>query len=246
MPRGTSPNHCLDQLSRLGRVDVARNHQARIVRGVVLAKEFDDVIVTGGGEIFHVADGRPVIRMILRVQHLAEDDFCHAVRLVLVTLPPLVFDDVALTVDALWRHGVQQIRHAIGFEEERQLERVRRDIDEIVRPVIVRRTVVAPPGTFEQRVEFAFLNVLGTLEHQVLEQVCKTRSPGSLIGRPDVVPHVHRHHRNGMVFVQNHVKSVRQRELRVRHRQLEADRLRRLRQRTSGQCGKKCSKDEKG
>ena len=40
-------------------------------------------------------------------------------------LAPLVLDDVALRVDRLGRHRVEQVAHAIGLEEQRELERVR-------------------------------------------------------------------------------------------------------------------------
>ena len=74
-------------------------------------------------------------------------------------------------------------------------------------------------GGFEQRVELAFLDVRGSLEHEVLEEV---REPGAarlLARRADVIPDVHRRERHGVVLVQDHVQPVRQRELGEGHGQ---------------------------
>ena len=59
--------------------------------------------------------------MAFGIQHLPEHDLRHAVRLVLDALPALVLHDVALGVDRFGRHRVEQVAHAIGLEEEREL-----------------------------------------------------------------------------------------------------------------------------
>ena len=90
---------------------------------------------------------------------------------VLVALPALVLDDVALAVDALGGHRLEQVAHAVRLEEQRQLERRRRHVDVVVRAVRLRRAVVGGPRRLEQRVELPLLHVRGPFEHQVLEQV---------------------------------------------------------------------------
>jgi hypothetical protein len=136
--------------------------------------------------------------------------------LILVALTTLVLDDVALAIDALRRHRVEQIRHAIGLEIERQFQRVRRHVLEVVGAIVVRRAVVVAAGALEQRVEHAFLDVLRSLEHQVLEQVREAGAAGLLVRRADVIPDVHRRHRHALVLVQDDREPVGQAELCVR------------------------------
>ena len=90
---------------------------------------------------------------------------------VLDALPALVLHDVALRVDRLRRHRVEQVAHAIGLEEQRELERVRRHVDVVVRPIVAGRRVVLAAGRFEPLVELAGLDVSRAHEHQVLEQM---------------------------------------------------------------------------
>ena len=103
---------------------------------------------------------------------------------VLVALAPLVLDDVALRVDGLRRHRVEQVAHAIRFEEQRELERVRRHVDPVVGAVVLRRAVVVAAGRLEQRVELARLDVAGAHEHQVLEQMREAGAAGPLAAEP--------------------------------------------------------------
>ena len=46
----------------------------------------------------------------------------------------------------LRRHRVEQVAHAIGFEEQRELERVRRHVDPVVGAVVLGRAVVVAAG----------------------------------------------------------------------------------------------------
>ena len=132
------------------RVDVARDHEAGVRRRVVGPEEVDDVFIAGGGQVLHVADHRPVIRMAFRIEHLVQRDVGHAVRAVLVALTPLVLHDVALQVHGLRRHRVEQVAHAVRFQEERELERVRRHVDVVVGPVVGGRGVVPAADRFER------------------------------------------------------------------------------------------------
>ena len=206
----------LDEPARVRDVDIAGDDQARIGRRIELLEKRDDVFVARGREIRHVADDGPVIRMALRIQHLAENHVLGGgVRPVLNALASLVLHDVALRVDGLRRHRVEEISHAVGFEKQRELERIRRHVDPVVRAVVFGRSVVLTAGAFKPRIELARLDVAGSHEHQMFEEMRKSGSASAFPSRADVVPDVHAHHGHAVVFVKNHVQSVGQRELRV-------------------------------
>jgi hypothetical protein len=58
-------------------------------------------------------------------------------------------------------------------------------------------------------------HVLRALKHHVLEEMRETCPAGLLVRRPDVIPEVHGHERKPVIFAQDHVQAVRQRELLV-------------------------------
>ena len=155
--------------------------------------------------------------MTLRVEHLGDLDRRHPVRRVLVGLTALVLDHLALRVHGVGRHRVQQPAHPIRFQVQREVQRIRGDVDVVVRAIRFGRGVVGAPNGFEQRVELAVLHVAGPHEHEVFEQVCEPCAPGLLARRPDVVPDVHGQERHRVILVQDDVESVGQGELRVRH-----------------------------
>ena len=153
--------------------------------------------------------------MALRIEHLCDLDRRHAIGGILVTLAALVLDDVALRVDGLGRHRVDEESHPVRLQEQRQVERVRGDVDVVVGAVFSGRGVVGAADRLEELIEGAVGRVLRSHEHQVLEQVGEPGPPDLLACRADVVPHVHRDERNRMIFVQDDVQAVRQIELRV-------------------------------
>jgi hypothetical protein len=150
-----------------------------------------------------------------RVQQFGNLDRGHAVRRVLVALAALVLHDIALPVHALGCHRIEEIAHAIRFQEERQVERVRGHVDVVVRAVGLGRGVIGSSGRLEALVELAFLDVSRSLEHQMLEEVGEPRVSRLLACRADVVPDVDGHDWNRVILVQDHVQAVWQRELRV-------------------------------
>ena len=154
--------------------------------------------------------------MALRIEHFGQHDRVgHAVGPILDALAPLVLDHVALGVDGLWRHGVEQVPHAIRFEEEREFECVRGYIDHVVGAIVLGRPVVVATDRFEQLVEFARLHVSRTHEHEVFEEVREACPSRLLARRPDVIPDVHRHDGHAVILVEDDVQPVGQRELRV-------------------------------
>jgi hypothetical protein len=96
-------------------------------------------------------------------------------------------------------------------------ERVRRHVDPVVGAIVLRRAVVVAAGRLEQAVELARHDMAGSHEHEMFEQVGEPGPAGPLAAGADVVPHVDGDHRHAVIFVQDHVQPVRQRELRVRH-----------------------------
>ena len=58
-----------------------------------------------------------------------------------------------------------------------------------------------------------FADVLGALEHHVLEEVCEARAPGALVQRPHVIPEIDGNQRQPVVLVRNYCQAVRQRVL---------------------------------
>ena len=165
--------------------------------------------------------------MPLRVEHLRDLDRGHPVGGVLVALAALVLDHVALGVDGLGRHRVEQIRHPVGLEEERQVQRVRRHVDVVVGAILGRRRVVGAAGRLEQLIEVAVLGVGRAHEHEVLEEMREPGPPGLLARRADVIPDVHRDQRHGVILVEDDVQPVGQRELRIRNVELRGPGLRR-------------------
>ncbi len=153
-----------------------------------------------------------MIGMAFGIQHLFEHDLRDAVRLVLDALPALVLHDVALRVDGHRRHRVEQVTHPIGLEEEGELERVRRHVDVVVRPIVRRGTIVLAADALEPRVELARLDVPGAHEHQVLEQMREARASRALVRGSHVIPDVHADERHAVILVEDHVQTVAKRE----------------------------------
>jgi hypothetical protein len=121
--------------------------------------------------------------MVRRKQRALRRHQRHAVRPVLVVLPPLVEHDVALRLEPLARQRRQQVAHAIRFHPERQLERARRHHFPVVRAIGVRRSV-EQRARLLQRLEEAAVVMLGPFEHQVLEQVREAGAPGRSFFEP--------------------------------------------------------------
>ena len=62
----------LDERLRLRRFDVARDDQAGIAGRVVGLEELHHIVVPGGGEVVHVADDGPVVRVPFGIEELGE------------------------------------------------------------------------------------------------------------------------------------------------------------------------------
>ena len=51
-------------------------------------------------------------------------------------------------------------------------------------------------------------DVPGPLEHHVLKQMGESGEPRPFVGRADMIPDIHRHQRQPVVFEQNHIEAV--------------------------------------
>ncbi len=212
---------------RGGHVDVAGDHQGRVVRPVIALEPGLDVIERRRVEIGFGADGRPRIRVAGRVTLLRQNFTQGAIRLVLA-LALFVEHHAALLVELGLVDGAEQMAHAIGFQEQRQIECGRRHSLEIVGAIAV-GAAVDPGGTgrFQRAEEFVVV-VLGAVEHEVLEQMRETVAAFGLVLGTDVVPDVDRNQRRLVILVNDHRQAIGQLELLERHidrRQAGGDRL---------------------
>jgi hypothetical protein len=148
--------------------------------------------------------------MIRRVQRGGERGRRQAVGAVLVVLPTLVEDDVALRLEAFAGQRRQQITHPIGFHPERQIEGAGGNHFPVIRAIGVGRSVQQAAGLLQRR-EVAGVVMFGTLEHQVLEQVRKAGPSWTLVLGSDVVPEVHGNDGDVVVLMDDDVEAVGQR-----------------------------------
>ena len=154
------------------------------------------------------ADRRLAIRMPIGIHRLRNDELRTAVGTILVVLSALVAHDAALDVELLERHRLAEPGHAVGLEEEEEVEKIRRARLEVVRAIRRRRRVVATATALHARVELARRHLLRPHEHQVLEEMREARPLRWLVLRSDVVPEVDRDERQSMVFVKDDRQTV--------------------------------------
>ena len=145
--------------------------------------------------------------MIRRIERRDERHAGKPVGTVLVVLPPLVEDDVALVLELGVGERREEVAHAIGFHPQRQLHGVGRHDLPVVRPVGVGRSVEDATDLL-QRPKVPGVVVLRPFEHQVLEQVRESRAARLLVLRADVVPHVDRDNRTIVILVHDDVEAV--------------------------------------
>src|SRR5690606_15371472 len=204
-----------DLLLRGLQVDVAGQHQHRVVRAVPGAEPLLHVLERGRVEVVHRADGGVVVRVPFGVHGLGDHLAELAVGLVLA-LALLVLDHAALFVEHLLVDRAEQVAHAVGFHPQRHVQRGGRHVLEVVGAVGVGGAVHVGRAGLLERLEVLARVVLGTVEHQVLEQVREAAAPGRLVLAAHAVPDVDRHDRGLVVLVHDHGQAVGQGELLVR------------------------------
>ena len=190
LPRaGTASKNARARAERLGGLDVARDREEGVPGRVVRRVEAARVVERRGAEVVHRADdgvlvGEGVVRE--RVGRLEG----RRVRLVVDPEPLLLLHGLALVVELLLREDERA--HPVGLEEEAEVEALGRERLVVVRPVLGRRAVHrAARGGHEPEV-LALPDVLGALEHEVLEEVGEARLSRKLDAAADVVRDVDR------------------------------------------------------
>ena len=136
-------------------------------------------------------------------EQIADAQAGEAVGPVLVALPLLVGDHVALRPQLLLVQRVEEVPHAVGFHPERGRELVGRHDLEIVRPVEVRGAVHSRGADALQHLDGRRLHVLRPGEHHVLEEVGEPAAARRLVGGADVIPDVHCDLRQAMVLAED-------------------------------------------
>jgi hypothetical protein len=155
-----------DERHDFGRIEVAGEHERRVVRAVELLPVLDHLLLGDAADIRHPADDVPTVRagrVECRVQLLLEE----VTRLVLAH-PALLGDDVAFGVE-LAEHRVRQ---AVGLEREIELELVLRQGHVVLRHLVAGGRVdpgaagflVGPPDFLaDNRLLFLLVDQLGDL-----------------------------------------------------------------------------------
>ena len=97
-------------------IKITANSQGGIVRSIPCQKEAFQIVNIDTVQILGIADDWPRIGMISRVEALAHHLPDPAIRLIIDTLRTLVFHGIALDLELLLTHGLQQEPHAIGLQ----------------------------------------------------------------------------------------------------------------------------------
>src|SRR5688572_11778072 len=123
-----------------------------------------------------------------------------SIRLIVDGPAALVLHDVALCIQLFLRHRRQQAAHSVCFEPESERQLIRGNCLVIVRPLQPRRSIESPAGSLYQLEVLIGPDVLRSLEKHMLEQMGKSRSPDSFVGRTDMVPEVDGDNRCGPIL----------------------------------------------
>ena len=201
----------LDLGARGGGVDIARQHEHRIVGPVMVAEPALDIRHRGGVEIAHRADGRVMIAMALGKEVL-EDFVAQQAEGTVVALALLVLDDAALVIELLLRHRIEQMPHAIALEHQDAVERAGRHGLEVIGTIGAGGAVDVGAAHLLDVFEPVRRGVLGAVEHQVFEQVREAGLARGLVLGADIVPHRNPDQRRLAVFVDDHGQAVVERE----------------------------------
>src|SRR5208282_438415 len=99
--------------------------------------------------------------------------------------------------------------HAVRFQPKGKFELIGRKSFKIVGAVKTGGTVeIGSPGGLQVVDVGAAGDVLGALEHHVLEQMGETGASRGLVRGADVIPNVYSHQRQAVIFRENHFEAV--------------------------------------
>ncbi len=206
----------LHQWPRFGDIDIARQHDHRIVRTVIVAEPLAHFFERSVIEIGHRADGGVAIRVALRKETLKDAIEGHAVRLI-VALSLFVLHDAALCIEALLRERAEDVAHSLALNVEAAIQRRGRHGLEIVGAVEPGGAIPICGAHFAQRLD-QIRNVLGAVEeHDVFEQVREAGLPLRLILGAHIVPGSDGDDRRLAILVDQNSEPIVERELLVRN-----------------------------
>src|SRR6267378_4890716 len=126
-----------------------------------------------------------------------------------IALALFVLHHAALQVQGFLVNRVIKMPHAVGFHEQRIIQRGCGHILEIVRAVGIGRAVEVRRAHALHRLDVAPLEVFAAAEHQVFEQVCKPGLPRLFVLRAHVIPDVQSYDWRLVIFVYDHGQPVR-------------------------------------
>ena len=118
--------------------------------------------------------------------------------MIINTKPPLFLYSLPLVVQICFV-DVQRL-HPIALEEQRELELVRGNRLEVQGAILICRPIHRAAVRKDQGRVLARSDVLGSLEHHVLEQVSEPRAARLLVGGPHVVGDRDRDGRRGVIL----------------------------------------------
>ena len=154
------------------------------------------------------------VGMRLRIDLVDEGVVGATVGLVLA-LALFVLHHATLFVQVGLVDRAKQVAHAIGFHEQRSIQRGGRHVLEIIGAVGIGGAVLVGHADLLERREIFTRMVFRTLEHQVFEQVREARLALRFVLRTHVVPDVHRDNRRLAVRMHDHAQAIGQGELLV-------------------------------
>ncbi len=133
-----------------------------------------------------------------------------------LALPPLVPDNVFLVRQQFPVQALHQKAHPVALKPQRKLQLVAGHGLKVVGAVKVRGAVDARPTDRLNNPDVRLLShMFRALEHHVFKKMRKSRPPRSLVQRAHVIPKVHGHHWQPVIFVRNYRQAIGQRVLRV-------------------------------
>ena len=186
----TSSKAFLTRRKASGRLDVPDDRQKRVAGSVVAAVEIPGVGERSRLKVVHRSDDGMLVGKGV-VGESVRDLERRSVRLVVHAEALLFLHGLALVVELLLRED--EGAHAVGFEEEGEVEGLGGQRLEVVRPVFGRRPVHRAARLGDETEVVSLADVLRALEHQVLEEMRESRLAGRLDPASDVVRHVDRH-----------------------------------------------------
>src|SRR5215213_7739500 len=118
----------------------------------------------------------------------------------------LFLDRVALVVEVVF--GNRQTLHAIGFEEETEIELVGGKNLEVVSTIFVGGAIHVTAVIKNEQEVLTGSDILGAFEHHVFKEVCKAGATLAFVARTDVVSNGNCHYGRRMIFNSDHAQAV--------------------------------------